>query len=199
MECDICLTEWNLSNNIPKILNCGHTYCKTCLIDMFNTCIRNTITLNCPTCKMRILNISNLNDITNLMNNKSLIQLIERKDNRSKLVYNFNLSASNFFTQTGQSMKSLDAAYLSSIKRKENILISAFNDKKCKIHNQQMIGYKTDDKNNKDLLCIECYKNTDKYTNITLLKETIKNIEQRLFSLIEQNEIISKETLIITN
>jgi hypothetical protein len=33
-ECQICFERFNKTNKEPKILNCGHTFCKECLIHM---------------------------------------------------------------------------------------------------------------------------------------------------------------------
>lgn len=35
-ECQICFERFNKTNKEPKILNCGHTFCKECLIHIKN-------------------------------------------------------------------------------------------------------------------------------------------------------------------
>ena len=32
-ECQICFERYNKTNKEPKILSCGHTFCKECLSD----------------------------------------------------------------------------------------------------------------------------------------------------------------------
>ena len=52
MECDICLIEWDSSERIPRLLNCGHTFCQVCLKSILNKCISKGEKFNCPTCHL---------------------------------------------------------------------------------------------------------------------------------------------------
>ena len=46
MECSICTLDYGLaSDRVPRVLNCGHTFCHSCL----NQCLRNDAIL-CPFC-----------------------------------------------------------------------------------------------------------------------------------------------------
>ena len=48
LECGICLETFTF----PKKLQCDHTFCETCLQDLYNTCGRPG-NLTCPTCRTK--------------------------------------------------------------------------------------------------------------------------------------------------
>lgn len=47
-SCQICLSLYNEELNIPIVINCGHTFCKQCIIKLFFT---NESSDKCPVCK----------------------------------------------------------------------------------------------------------------------------------------------------
>lgn len=50
--CNICFEHFNDQNRCPFNLNCGHTFCKECIIKIISKLEKNTnCTLDCPNCK----------------------------------------------------------------------------------------------------------------------------------------------------
>jgi uncharacterized protein YbaR (Trm112 family) len=46
ITCPICFDTFNDKDKIPRILQCGHTFCQSCLMDL-----RTSNILTCPTCR----------------------------------------------------------------------------------------------------------------------------------------------------
>lgn len=46
ITCPICFDQYNSQDKIPRILQCGHTFCQNCLMDL-----RTSNILTCPTCR----------------------------------------------------------------------------------------------------------------------------------------------------
>lgn len=89
MDCEICLLDWNLNDRIPKILNCGHSICKLCVIDIYNTNKLNSDKLKCPFCKYDLNHvIKEINDIDNLTDNLTLINIVKVANNQRQLIEN---------------------------------------------------------------------------------------------------------------
>eukprot|EP00929_Paragymnodinium_shiwhaense_P114082 TRINITY_DN82404_c0_g1_i1.p1 TRINITY_DN82404_c0_g1~~TRINITY_DN82404_c0_g1_i1.p1 ORF type:complete len:616 (-),score=115.62 TRINITY_DN82404_c0_g1_i1:279-2126(-) len=49
MDCTICLERYGDPDRLPQVMNCGHTFCETCIKLMANS----GGMLNCPTCRQR--------------------------------------------------------------------------------------------------------------------------------------------------
>lgn len=47
MECTSCYELYNEHEYMPLNLECGHTFCKTCIGDILKNCIK----LECPVCR----------------------------------------------------------------------------------------------------------------------------------------------------
>lgn len=58
MDCSICYLPFDLKENLPLVLNCGHTFCKMCLDNFTQKCIELKIDFSCPFCK-KLFKISN--------------------------------------------------------------------------------------------------------------------------------------------
>lgn len=78
-ECSICFERYNNNKKIPKILHCGHTFCKNCLNDMKNK--YNNI-LECPICRKKEL-FSNVDD---LATNRTIFDLLYNPTQENDLV-----------------------------------------------------------------------------------------------------------------
>ena len=48
-ECQICFERYNKTNKEPKVLSCGHTFCKECLIKS----IKTVEEINCFICRAK--------------------------------------------------------------------------------------------------------------------------------------------------
>ena len=89
MECDICLIDWDSKYNIPKILPCGHTVCLTCIKGIFNTCKKRNNNFLCPICKYNLsIKLKTEKDIENLLSNITLLNIVEKLENRRELLNN---------------------------------------------------------------------------------------------------------------
>ena len=67
-ECPICFERFNRTEKMPKILSCGHTFCKSCLIKQkqkFNQ-------LSCPVCRES----QKINDPEQLITNRTIYDLL---------------------------------------------------------------------------------------------------------------------------
>ena len=69
MECPVCLIEWSSESCVPRMLNCGHTFCEKCLRDLYNA---NSIT--CPNC-MHSHPFASVQDVDKLIKNYTLLSL----------------------------------------------------------------------------------------------------------------------------
>ncbi len=68
IECHICSERYNTTIKMPKILNCGHTFCKECL----NKSLKYTKELSCSICRQ----ITNINDPEQLITNRTIYDLL---------------------------------------------------------------------------------------------------------------------------
>ena len=49
-ECYICSCKYDLDKRLPLALGCVHTFCKVCMLEMYN---RNWPAIICPVCMKR--------------------------------------------------------------------------------------------------------------------------------------------------
>ena len=68
-ECSVCLERYNIKNRMPKILHCGHTFCKECL---YSTKQKSNNILECPICRKKEL----FEDIEDLSTNCVIYDLL---------------------------------------------------------------------------------------------------------------------------
>lgn len=71
--CNICQEEYNLGTKVPRSLNCGHTFCTSCLAECFQ---RGNF--KCPTDRSEITVVA----VELLPRNFSLIEIIVKASNR---------------------------------------------------------------------------------------------------------------------
>jgi len=67
-ECPICLERYNKTEKMPKILSCGHTFCKSCLIKQN----QKNNELFCSICREK----QNVNDPEQLITNRTIYDLL---------------------------------------------------------------------------------------------------------------------------
>ena len=67
-ECPICMERFNKTNKQPKILNCGHTFCKNCLIEQKN----KSQNLICSICRENEI----INDPEKIATNRAIYDLL---------------------------------------------------------------------------------------------------------------------------
>ena len=71
IECGICHEQYKQ----PKILDCSHSFCETCLNEYWNTTCRRTPTIHCPVCRHKVLIPST--GIQGLQTNFHLIGIVD--------------------------------------------------------------------------------------------------------------------------
>jgi len=52
-ECSICFNEYNLENRLPRHLDCQHTLCSECLLNIQKNFSSSKFYVKCPTCKTK--------------------------------------------------------------------------------------------------------------------------------------------------
>lgn len=95
MECDKCKCQWDLEYHIPKILPCGHTVCKACLLSLLNgsnSSLHSNV--KCPLCQDEHESVSSKEDISNLKENQVLISIQDKIENNKKKINTNNTSIS---------------------------------------------------------------------------------------------------------
>lgn len=68
-KCVLCVEDYSTEKHIPKVLNCGHTFCLPCLSDFV------AFVLACPTCNATIEELP-----THLPTNYALLNIDSTKD-----------------------------------------------------------------------------------------------------------------------
>lgn len=74
-ECPICFERFNRTEKMPKILSCGHTFCKSCLIKQK----QKNNNLFCSICREN----QNVNDPEQLITNRTIYDLLYNPTNKS--------------------------------------------------------------------------------------------------------------------
>ena len=87
MECDICMIEWDTQIRIPRLLQCGHTFCQNCLLNLLSTATKNNSDFFCPNCMTKHKDISNNSNILSLIKNYNLLRIVEKLENRKTIVH----------------------------------------------------------------------------------------------------------------
>ena len=67
LQCTICLENYNLTNKLPRVLKCGHTFCTLCLLK-----IKENTPLSCPIDR----SISSCQEINEITINRTILDLI---------------------------------------------------------------------------------------------------------------------------
>ena len=84
-DCPICLERYNKTEKVPKILNCGHTFCKECLIKLKNKYGK----LECSICRENIKN-----DPEQLITNRTIFDLLYTPKIEENNIYERSISNS---------------------------------------------------------------------------------------------------------
>ena len=84
-DCPICLERYNKTEKVPKILNCGHTFCKECLIKQKNKYGK----LECSICRENIKN-----DPEQLITNRTIFDLLYTPKIEENNIYERSISNS---------------------------------------------------------------------------------------------------------
>lgn len=81
----MCLIDWHSQKCVPKMLFCGHSFCESCLADLFKPTRNGSPgTLQCPTC-MVSHTFKRKEELKNLIRNFTLISLAEGGQNKAPI------------------------------------------------------------------------------------------------------------------
>ena len=95
MECEKCNSRWDLEVHIPKILHCGHTVCKACLMELINESNSSeNSSFKCPVCQDESKSLKSKEDISNLKENQQLISLSNTLEQKKKEISRISSSIS---------------------------------------------------------------------------------------------------------
>ena len=87
-ECPICSERYNRTTKMPKILSCGHTFCKKCLTNS----LKYSKELSCSICRQQ----QNINDPEQLITNRTIYDLLYSTQNLNEPTYSVSsISSSN--------------------------------------------------------------------------------------------------------
>ena len=189
MECDICLIEWDSSKRIPRLLNCGHTFCEMCLKSILSKCISKNEKFHCPNCNV-YQKIESEKDIPNLIKNYNLLTIAEKVDGRKTISSKLKLSKKeqDFSLNKEDQIKQLplyESQLLEVVNRAPKFDI----EKKCKKHNLPLHSFV---EGHSTLLCDKCILENDKNAKPIpgIFAELRKNIDSsQLKACITKNEI----------
>lgn len=78
-ECEICFERYNTKDKIPKILHCGHTFCKSCLV---KSKLNSDNKLICPVCRKSEI----FSDIDDLSTNRVIFDLLYNPTQEDELI-----------------------------------------------------------------------------------------------------------------
>ena len=62
MDCPLCCDSFDQETRIPRILACGHTFCKQCISSIKKSSVIGDITIECPNCRHSVC-IKSLDDL----------------------------------------------------------------------------------------------------------------------------------------
>ena len=62
LECQICAYPYDKLQKVPRILQCGHTFCQTCLFELRRLRGDGLMCIQCPNCRKieQVLSVENL-------------------------------------------------------------------------------------------------------------------------------------------
>jgi len=171
MECGICLREWQSEDCIPRyyshslicilncfvirLLSCGHSYCETCLSELYKDSEK---AVKCPTCATSH-HFEKKEEIRSLIKNFTLLTLASESQTQQRAVVNASKKLFNANEETKISGKA------KKIESKPIHKISVEVDEKCKTHNLMVHSYI---QNTSQILCDKCIADLNQ-KNVTIL------------------------------
>jgi hypothetical protein len=79
--CQFCKKSFNADNNLPLLFNCGHFFCKHCILVNF---INEQKMIVCPEDRYTFKSISELKVLHNFIQNNTIAELKEPSTNSTK-------------------------------------------------------------------------------------------------------------------
>ena len=185
MECDKCLCKWDLEVHIPKILPCGHTVCKACLLSQLNKSNSSELSnVKCPLCQEEHQTLSSKEDISNLKENQLLISLNDKVESKKKeininsnssLSISRNLLQKNNLVKSQQILEGINNCYFPI----------------CEIHKSKANFFNVQN-NEIAYLCNECIKN-DIYDKLEPMPNLVMQNEIKINSCKKRAKLLFDE------
>ena len=160
MECEKCFCPWDTENHIPKILACGHTICQNCIYEMSKKILSKEEKLfKCPICNYEIMNISTKEDVLDIKQNLSLLNLVDKVSiNKSRANISNNISLSMSANLNTSSFLVNDNSINLNNKDIETNINNLCYYPICKLHQSKAFFYYFKNKEKK-YVCLFCLEN----------------------------------------
>lgn len=160
MECEKCFSPWDTENHIPKILACGHTICQNCIYEMSKKILSKEEKLfKCPICNYEIMNISTKEDVLDIKQNLSLLNLVDKVSiNKSRANISNNISLSMSANLNTSSFLVNDNSINMNNKDAETNINNLCYYPICKLHQSKAYFYYFKNKEKK-YVCLFCLEN----------------------------------------
>ena len=160
MECEKCFCPWDTENHIPKILACGHTICQNCIYEMSKKILSKEEKLfKCPICNYEIMNISTKEDVLDIKQNLSLLNLVDKVSiNKSRANISNNISLSMSANLNTSSFLVNDNSINLNNKDIETNINNLCYYPICKLHQSKAYFYYFKNKEKK-YVCLFCLEN----------------------------------------
>ena len=160
MECEKCLCPWDTETHIPKILACGHTICQNCIYEMSKKIIsKEEKFFKCPICNYEIMNITTKEDVIDLKQNLSLLNIVDKVSiNKSRANISNNISLSMSAHLNTSSFLVNDSSININSKDLDNNINNICYYPICNLHQSKAYFYYFKNKEKK-YLCLFCLEN----------------------------------------
>ena len=160
MECEKCFSPWDTETHIPKILACGHTICQNCIYEMSKKIIsKEEKFFKCPICNYEIMNITTKEDVIDLKQNLSLLNIVDKVSiNKSRANISNNISLSMSAHLNTSSFLVNDSSININSKDLDNNINNICYYPICNLHQSKAYFYYFKNKEKK-YLCLFCLEN----------------------------------------
>lgn len=127
-ECPICWESFNIVENVPYVLWCGHTLCKTCILGLKwaivkfpNTPIQLPFMISCPWCNFLSLRFMYKGNLAFPRKNYFLLWMVERMngDRRTSTIIN-HAEHDSLLQSAGNLARSSHGSYHQSVQRTQS-------------------------------------------------------------------------------
>ena len=160
MECEKCFSPWDTETHIPKILACGHTICQNCIYEISKKIIsKEEKFFKCPICNYEIMNITTKEDVIDLKQNLSLLNIVDKVSiNKSRANISNNISLSMSAHLNTSSFLVNDSSININSKDLDNNINNICYYPICNLHQSKAYFYYFKNKEKK-YLCLFCLEN----------------------------------------
>ena len=196
MECEKCFSPWDTETHIPKILACGHTICQNCIYEMSKKIISKEEKLfKCPLCNYEIMNITTKEDVLDLKQNVSLLNIVDKVSmNKSRVNISNNISLSMSAHLNTSSFLVNDSSININSKDLDSNINNICYYPICNLHQSKAYFYYFKNKEKK-YLCLFCLENNqiDNYDKLIPLPNLDVQNELKINACKKKLKLLLKE------